>query len=171
MFFRNSPKRCHKVGFASNEHGIFIRSLFYSEETACGSDTLAVLLNSQRCVMKGMKIWHTVKAWVLLTGRHLYECVCVCVCVTLLQPPLYIKGKIKPTNVSRTVRAISVRCNCGNKKPWFTFEKTNAILIVSNKLLPETRPSAPKYSFRANRVWSIVPWWDQHWRSMSRRSA
>lgn len=108
-------------------------ALCYSEQTACGSDTLAALLNSQRCVMKVVKIWHTVKAWVILT------CVCVLVCVTLLQPPLYMKGKTKPTKVSRTVRVISSLCNCGNKKPWrwFTFE---------NVLNPHFRKQAPTWN-------------------------
>lgn len=28
---------------------------YYSEQTACGSDTLAALVNSQRCVIKGVE--------------------------------------------------------------------------------------------------------------------
>ncbi len=123
--------------------GYSFRSLFYSEETACGSDTLAVLLNSQRCVMKGMKIWHTVKAWVLLTGRHLYECVCVCA-LPCSSPPLYIKGKISRPMWAELWGPLAFDVTVETKSLDSHLKKTNAILIVIKQAPTWNQTFCPK---------------------------
>lgn len=142
-------------------------ALCYSEQTACGSDTLAALLNSQRCVMKVVKIWHTVKAWVILTC--VYVCLCVLPCSSLL---CTWRAKQSQPRWAELWGSLAVCVTVETKSlEDDSHLKMFLILILENKLLPETRLSAPKYSFQANRVWSIVPWWHQHWPSTSRRSA
>lgn len=116
-----------------------------------------------------------------------HVCVCVCLCV-LPCSSLLCTWRAKQSQprwaelwgssaVCVTVETRSLEDDSHLKMFWNSHFRKQAPINPNfssspeNKLLPETRPSAPKYSFQANRVWSIVPWWHQHWPSTSRRSA